>query len=72
MSCSRFRTRLVVRHRVETTEKAALDTTKCLTRDIKLATAVGNAARPSYVGGIIRSQFARVRLGEIRTHVRTH
>ncbi len=74
MSSSRLRTHLVIRqrHSVETPEKAALAKTERSSRDVKIQAAIGNFSRSSYFGGVLRWQFARVRLGEIRTHARTH
>lgn len=74
MSSSRFRTHLVVRqrHSVETPENAVLAKTERSSRDVKMGTAIGSFSGSSYFGGVLRWQFARVRLGEIRTHVRTH
>jgi hypothetical protein len=74
MSSSRFRTHLVVRQRQsgESPEKAVLVKKERSSRDVQMGTAIGSVSRSGYFGVVLRSQFARVRLGEIRTHVRTH
>ncbi len=74
MSNSRFRTHLVVRQhrRDEPQKKAAPAKQNNTSRDVMLKSAVGRFSRQGQLGGLLLSHFKRVRLGEIRTHVRTH